>query len=63
MTVENAVFRFAGFMVLLSLALTHWVHPNFFWFTVFVGANLFQFSFSGFCPAAMLFKKFGLSAD
>ncbi|NMP32334.1 DUF2892 domain-containing protein [Thalassotalea sp. M1531] len=63
MTVENAVFRFAGFMVLLSLALTHWVHPNFFWFTVFVGANLFQFSFSGFCPAAMLFKKFGLKTE
>ena len=48
-TVENAVFRFAGFMVLLSMALTQWLHPNFIWLTVFVGANLLQYSFSGFC--------------
>jgi len=63
MTVENAVFRFAGFMVLLSMALTQWVHPNFIWLTVFVGANLFQFSFTGFCPAAMFFKKLGLKTE
>ena len=60
MTIENAVFRFAGIMVLLSVALTHWVHPNFFWFTIFIGANLLQFSFTGFCPVALLFKKMGL---
>ncbi|MFT5758116.1 MAG: hypothetical protein ACI9LM_002855 [Alteromonadaceae bacterium] len=63
MTVENAVFRFAGFMVLASMALTQWVHPNFIWLTVFVGANLFQFSFTGFCPAAMFFKKLGLKTE
>ncbi len=63
MTVEKAVFRFAGFMVLLSMALTQWVHPNFIWLTVFVGANLFQFSFTGFCPAAMFFKKLGLKTE
>ncbi|TKB44424.1 YgaP family membrane protein [Thalassotalea mangrovi] len=63
MTVERAVFRFAGFMVLLSLALTHFVHPNFFWFTVFIGANLLQFSFTGFCPAATVFKKLGLKTE
>jgi len=62
-TVENAVFRFAGFMVLLSMALTQWLHPNFIWLTAFVGANLFQFSFTGFCPAAMLFKKLGMETE
>ena len=63
MTVEKAVFRFAGFMVLLSLALTKWLHPGFFWFSVFVGANLLQFSFTGFCPAAIEFKKLGLKTE
>lgn len=63
LSVERAVFAFAGFMVLLSLALTHWVSPHFVWLTVFVGANLFQFAFTGFCPAAMVFKKLGLKAE
>ena len=63
MTVEKAVFSFAGFMVLLSLGLSHIVHPYFIWLTVFVGANLLQFGFSGICPAAMLFKKWGLKTE
>jgi len=63
MTVEKAVFRFAGFMVLLSLALTHFIHPGFVWLTAFVGANMFQFSFTNFCPAAMVFKKLGLKTE
>ena len=63
MTVEKAVFRFAGFMVLLSLVLTHFVNPGFAWLTTFVGANMFQFSFTNFCPAAMLFKKLGLKTE
>jgi hypothetical protein len=61
-TLENAIIRFAGFMVLLSLALTIWVHPNFIWFTAFIGANLFQSSFTGFCPAATFFKMLGLKS-
>jgi hypothetical protein len=61
MTLEKAVEAFAGFMVLVSVALTWFVHPGFVWFTVFVGANLFQQSFTGFCPAAIIFRKvFGL---
>ena len=63
MTVERAVFSFAGFMVLLSLVLTYFVHGGFVWFTVFVGANLLQFGFTGFCPAAMVFKKMGLKTE
>ncbi|ESQ84737.1 hypothetical protein AEAC466_06690 [Asticcacaulis sp. AC466] len=60
MTVERAVFAFAGFMVLLSVVLTHYVSPYFIWLTVFVGANLFQFAFTKFCPAALIFRAMGL---
>jgi hypothetical protein len=57
MSLERAVEAFAGFMVLLSVALTWFVHPGFAWLTVFVGANLFQQSFTGFCPAAIVLRK------
>lgn len=64
MSVEHAVDAFAGFMVLLSVALTYWVHPAFVWLTVFVGANLFQQAFTGFCPAAIVLRKlFGLRTE
>ena len=59
MTVSQAVMAFAGFMVLLSVALTVWVHPLFIWLTVFVGANLLQSAFTGLCPAAAIFRKVG----
>lgn len=62
-SVEKALSRFAGFMILLSVALTYWVHPNFVWLTVFVGANLFQSSFTGFCPAASFFKMLGIKTE
>ena len=57
MTLERAVEAFAGFMVLLSVVLTVFIHPNWVWLTVFVGANLFQQSFTGFCPAAIVMRK------
>jgi Inner membrane protein YgaP-like, transmembrane domain len=60
MTVDRAVTAFAGFMVLLSVALGHYVSPYWYWLTVFVGANLLQSSFTGFCPAAMIFKRLGV---
>lgn len=60
MTLDRAVMFFAGVMVLLSVALTLWVSPYFVWFTVFIGANLIQSSITGFCPAASIFRKFGL---
>lgn len=62
MTLDRAVQAFAGVMVLVSVALTQFVHPNFFWLTVFIGANLFQSAFTGFCPAAMVFRKLGVPA-
>ncbi len=60
MTVDRAVLAFAGVMVLLSVVLTVTVSPLFMWFTVFVGLNMFQSAFTGFCPAAMVFRKAGL---
>jgi len=57
MTLERAVEAFAGIMVLLSVALTYYVHPNWVWLTVFVGANLFQQAFTGFCPATIIIHK------
>lgn len=60
MTIDRAVLAFAGAMVLVSVLLTHFVHPGFVWLTVFVGANLIQSAFTGFCPAAMLLRKIGL---
>jgi hypothetical protein len=63
MSVERGLTAFAGFMVLLSVALTYSVHPGFVWLTVFVGANLFQQSFTGFCPASMVMRKFGLKSE
>ena len=62
MTLDRAVQAFAGVMVLVSVALTQFVHPNFFWLTVFIGANLFQSAFTGFCPAAMLFRRLGVKS-
>ncbi|WP_374514880.1 DUF2892 domain-containing protein [Brevundimonas sp.] len=60
MSLDRAVMMFAGFMILVSVALTHWVHPAWMWFTVFIGANLFQASITGFCPIARLFRRLGL---
>jgi hypothetical protein len=59
MSVDRAVMAFAGALVLISLALACWVSPLWLWLTAFVGANLFQASFTGFCPAAMIFKRLG----
>ena len=62
MTLDRSIFLFAGIMVLVSVALTAWVSPFFVWLTVFVGANLVQSSITGFCPAASIFRKFGIKA-
>jgi hypothetical protein len=59
-TVQRAVLAFAGSMVLVSLVLTRMVHPGFIWLTAFVGANLLQSAFTGFCPLAILLRKAGM---
>ncbi len=60
MTLDRSVLAFAGIMVLLSVALTVWVSPYFVWFTVFIGVNMLQSAFTGFCPAASIFRKLGI---
>lgn len=60
MTVERVVMAFAGTVVLISVALTQLHNPNWMWLTVFVGANLLQASFTGFCPLAKMLAKVGL---
>jgi hypothetical protein len=63
MSIERGVTAFAGFMVLLSVLLAWLVHPAFVWLTVFVGANLVQSSFTGFCPAAKIMGKLGMKTE
>ena len=60
MTINNAVMALAGFMVLLSVVLTYYVSPNWMVLTLFVGANMLQSAFTGFCPAASIFRLLGL---
>ena len=59
MNVDRLVIRFAGAFILISLALGWWVSPWWFLFTAFVGANLLQSSFTGFCPMAKILKAMG----
>ncbi len=60
MSLDRTVLAFAGSMVLLSVALTLWVSPWFVLLTVFVGLNQIQSAFTGFCPAAMVFRRLGV---
>jgi len=60
MTLNNAVRALAGTMVLVSVALVYFVSPWFLLFTVFIGLNLIQSAFTGFCPPEFLFRKMGL---
>jgi hypothetical protein len=67
MTVERMIPAFAGFFILLSLALGWEQSPvfhstNWHWFTAFVGVNLFQSAFTGFCPLANILKALGVKS-
>ena len=59
MTLDRAVLTFAGLMVLLSAALVYFVSPWFLLLTCFIGLNMIQSAFTGFCPAALVFKGLG----
>jgi len=56
-TIENQIRAFAGVFVLASLSLGWWYHPGFFLFTAFVGVNLLQSSFTGFCPLEIILRR------
>ncbi len=60
MTVDKLVRLFAGLMVLISVALTYFVHPNWMWLTIFIGINLAQSSLTNICPLASILKKMGV---
>ncbi len=60
MSLDRIVMAFAGAMVLLSVVLAHFVSPWWMLLAGFVGLNLFQAAFTGFCPLAMILKRFGV---
>ncbi len=60
MNLDRAILAFAGSMILASLLLAHFISPLWLWLTAFVGANLLQSAFTGFCPVAILMRRFGM---
>ena len=61
MTLERWIRMIAGTFILISLALAHWVNPNWLWFTAFVCANLFQSSLTGWCLMEDILIKLGVA--
>ncbi len=61
MSMERWIRMIAGSFVLISLALAHWVNPNWLWFTAFVGANLFQSSLTRWCLMEDILHKIGVA--
>ena len=62
MTIDRAIMSFAGLMILLSVGLSVVHSSNWLILTAFVGANMLQASFTGFCPLAMVLKKIGVKS-
>ncbi|MGD8383974.1 MAG: DUF2892 domain-containing protein [Lysobacterales bacterium] len=58
--IDRLVFRIAGVFILVSLLLAHFHSAYWLWFTAFVGANMLQASFTGFCPLAKILEKLGV---
>ena len=62
MNVERYLRLIAGFFILLSVALGWYVHPGFFFFTAFVGANLLQSAFTNWCPMIAILRRLGVKS-
>lgn len=60
MTINDYIHTIAGSFILISLFLGTWVHPYWYFFTAFVGLNLFQYGLTKFCPMALILKKIGI---
>ncbi|HEY8097052.1 MAG TPA: DUF2892 domain-containing protein [Methylobacter sp.] len=60
MTIDRLVLAVAGSFILISLLLAHYHSELWLWFTAFVGVNLLQSAFTGFCPMAIILKKLGV---
>lgn len=63
MKTENIIRALAGTLILTGLILAHFVNPNWVWLSAFVGFNLLQSAFTGFCPAETILKKFGIGGS
>ena len=61
MSMERWIRLIAGTLILISLALAHWVHPYWLWFTAFVGANLFQSALTRWCLMEDILAKLGVA--
>ncbi|MDH5572193.1 MAG: DUF2892 domain-containing protein [Gammaproteobacteria bacterium] len=59
MSIDRVVMAFAGAMILLSVAMSQLHSVNWLWFTAFVGVNVLQSAFTGFCPLANILKAMG----
>ena len=62
MTIDRLVMVFAGTFILISVSLAVLHSLNWLWFTGFVGLNLLQAAFTGFCPLALILKRFGVKS-
>ncbi len=62
MSIENAIRILAGTMVLISVSLAHYASEWWLLLAAFVGCNLVQSAFTGFCPAENIFRKIGVGA-
>jgi len=60
MTINRYLRLVAGCFILVSVALAHFVNPNWLWFTAFVGLNLFQSAFTNWCPLITILRKLGV---
>lgn len=60
MNIDRFVLAFAGAVILVSLTLAYYVHPHWMFLTAFVGFNMLQAAFTGFCPLAIILKKLGV---
>ncbi len=60
MTADRIVHIVAGTMILISIALAHFAHPNWIGLAAFVGINLAQSGFTNFCPLSSILKKAGV---
>ena len=63
MSIERGIFLLASIMIIISTLLAMFVHENWLWFSLFIGFNMFQSTFTGFCPPKWLFKKLGMKTE
>ncbi len=62
-TIDKALFILAGSMIIISTLLAMFLSPNWHWLTLFIGANMIQSTFTGFCPPAFVMKKLGMKTS